>query len=88
MKAEPNFKVVQGQAASGTRSPGRKRKTQSPPEIMSLISLENQEASRLELHSLEEAQNLLEQLLFQVEADKGDLEEVHQLQDRCLIRLW
>lgn len=86
MKAEPNFKVVQGQA--GTRSPSRKRKTQSPPEIMSLISLENQEASRLELHSLEEAQNLLEQLLFQVEADKGDLEEVHQLQDRCLIRLW
>ena len=88
MKAEPNFKVVQGQAASGTSPRSRKRKTPSPREIMSLISLENQEASRLELHSLAEAQNLLEQLLFQVEEGKGDLEEVHELHDRCLIRLW
>jgi hypothetical protein len=55
---------------------------------MSLISLENQEASRLELHSLEEAQDLLEKLLLQVEQVKADLEEVHQLQERCLIRLW
>ena len=55
---------------------------------MSLISLENQEASRLDLHSLEEAQGLLEKLLFQVEEVKEQLEEIHQLQERCLVRLW
>jgi hypothetical protein len=55
---------------------------------MSLISLENQQASRLDLHSLQQAQDLLEELLFQVEEVKGSLEEVHQLQERCLIRLW
>ena len=57
-------------------------------EVLSLISLENQEASQLDLHSLAEAQGLLEQLLFQVEEVKDALEEVHQLQTRCLIRLW
>jgi hypothetical protein len=55
---------------------------------MSLISLENQKASRLDLHSLQEAQDLLEKLIFQVEEVKADLEEVHQLQERCLVRLW
>ena len=89
MKAEPSLKVVKGQAASGTRPCRLKRQiTQSPPEIMSLISLENQEASRLDLHSLQAAQDLLEQLLFQVEEVKGTLEEVHELQERCLVRLW
>jgi hypothetical protein len=89
MKAEPSLKVVKGQAASGTRPRRLKRQIiPSPPELMSLISLENQEASRLELHSLEEAQDLLEKLLLQVEQVKADLEEVHQLQERCLIRLW
>ena len=89
MKAEPSLKVLTGQAASGTRSRRLKRQlTQSPPEVMSLISLENQEASRLDLHSLQEAQDLLEKLIFQVEEVKADLEEVHQLQDRCLVRLW
>ena len=91
MKAEPSLKVVKGQVAPGTRPRGLKRQiTQSPPEIMSLISLENQKASRLDPHSLQAAQDLLEQLLFQVEEVKGklELEEVHQLQERCLIRLW
>lgn len=89
MKAEPSLKVVKGQAASGTRPRRLRRQViQSPPEIMSLISLENQEASRLDLHSLQEAQDLLEELLFQVEEVKDALEEVHQLQERCLIRLW
>ena len=62
--------------------------TPPPGEVMSLISLENQEASRLDLHSLEEAQGLLEKLLFQVEEVKDQLEEIHQLQERCLVRLW
>ena len=89
MKAEPNIKVVKGQPASGTRTRRLKQPITPPPlEVMSLISLENQEASRLDLHSLEEAQGLLEKLLFQVEEVKGALEEVHQLQERCLIRLW
>jgi hypothetical protein len=89
MKAEPSLTVVHGQAASGTRSRRLKQqKTQSPPEVMSLISLENQQASRLDLHSLQEAQDLLEKLIFQVEEVKADLEEVHQLQERCLVRLW
>jgi len=89
MKAEPSLKVVKGQAASGTR-PRRLNQpiTQSPPEVMSLISQENQKASRLELHSLQEAQNLLEELLFQVGEVRTDLEEVHLLQERCLVRLW
>ena len=55
---------------------------------MNLISRENQEASRLELQSLSEAITLLEKVIFQVEEVKSNLEEVHQLQDRCLIRLW
>jgi hypothetical protein len=39
--------------------------------------------------SLQEAQGLLEQLLFQVEQDKGEgVGEVHKLKDRCLVRLW
>lgn len=89
MKAEPSLTVVHGQAASGTRPRRLKRQTtQSPPEVMSLISLENQQASRLDLHSLQEAQDLLEKLIFQVEEVKADLEEVHQLQERCLVRLW
>ena len=89
MKAEPSLIVVKGQAASGERSPRQKRQiTQSPPEVISLISLENQKASHLDPHSLEEAQNLLERLLLQVEQVKGDLDEVHRLKDRCLVRLW
>ena len=89
MKAEPSIKVVKGQAASGTKARRRKQLMTPPPvEVMSLISLENQEASRMDLHSLEEAQGLLEKLLFQVEEVKGQLEEIHQLQERCLVRLW
>lgn len=89
MKAEPSLSVVKSQAAAGKRSPRQKRqKTQSPPEVISLISQENQKASRLDPHSLEEAQNLLERLLLQVEQGKGNLDEVHRLQDRCLVRLW
>lgn len=89
MKAEPNIKVVKGKAASGTQARRRKQPMIPPPvEVMSLISLENQKASRLDLHSLEEAQGLLEKLLFQVEEVKETLEEVHQLQERCLVRLW
>lgn len=89
MKAEPSLKVVTGQAASGTRPRKLKRQsTPSPPEVMNLISRENQEASRLELQSLSEAITLLEKVIFQVEEVKSNLEEVHQLQDRCLIRLW
>ncbi|MDD2903328.1 MAG: hypothetical protein PHU44_12930 [Syntrophales bacterium] len=89
MKEEPNIKVVTGQGASGTQARRLKKLTTPPPlEVMSLISLENQEASRLDLHSFEEAQGLLEKLLFQVEEVKGALEEVHQLQERCLVRLW
>jgi len=89
MKAEPSLTVVRGQAASGTRPRRLKRQpTQTPPEVMSLISLENQQASRLDLHSLQEAQTLLEKLIFQVEEAKAELEEVHQLQERCLVRLW
>src|SRR4030042_5195559 len=89
MKAEPSLTVVKSQATSGKRAPKPKRQiTQSPPEVISLISLENQKASRSDPHSLEEAQNLLEKLLFQVEQGNGDLDEVHRLQDRCLVRLW
>ena len=89
MKAEPSLTVVDGQAASGTRPRRPKGQiTQSPPEVMSLISLENQQASRLDIHSLQAAQDLLEKLIFQVEEVKADLEQVHQLQDRCLVRLW
>ena len=89
MKAEPNIKIVKGQPASETRTRRLKQPMTPPPgEVMSLISLENQEASRMDLHSLEEAQGLLEKLLFQVEEVKGQLEEIHQLQERCLVRLW
>ena len=89
MKAEPNIRIVKGQPASKTRTRRRKQPMTPPPgEVMSLISLENQEASRLDLHSLEEAQGLLEKLLFQVEEVKDQLEEIHQLQERCLVRLW
>jgi len=89
MKAEPSLKVVKGKAASGTRPRRRNQPiTKSPPEVMSLISLENQKASRPELHSLQEAQSLLDELLFQVRDVKNDLDEVHLLQERCLVRLW
>ncbi|MEW6659846.1 MAG: hypothetical protein AB1424_14400 [Thermodesulfobacteriota bacterium] len=89
MKAEPSLKVVRGQAASGKRT--RRPKGQiphAPPEVVSLISSENERASRLDPHSLEEAHHLLEQLLFQVEQGKGNLEEVHRVQNQCLVRLW
>jgi hypothetical protein len=89
MKAESNLTVVKGQAASGKRSRRPNRQiTQSPPEVASLISRENQQASRPDPHSLEEAYNLLEKLLLQVEQVKGTLDEVHSLKDRCLVRLW
>jgi hypothetical protein len=89
MKAEPSLKVVRGQAASGKRTRRPKGQTpHSPPEVASLISSENERASRLDPHSLEEAQNLLEQLLFQVEQGKEHLDEVHRVQNLCLVRLW
>jgi hypothetical protein len=59
-----------------------------PPEVASLISSENERASRLDPHSLEEAHHLLEQLLFQVEQGKDNIEEVHRVQNLCLVRLW
>ena len=89
MKAEPSLKVVRGQSASGKRT--RRPKGQlphSPPEVVSLISSENERASRLDPQSLEEAQNLLGKLLFQLEQNKENLEEVHRVQDLCLVRLW
>jgi hypothetical protein len=90
MKVEPTLIVIKGKSASGKpsgRSSGKASK--SRPEVISMISLENQEASRLDPHSLQEAQGLLEQLLFQVEQDKGEtVGEVHRLKDRCLVRLW
>ncbi len=89
MKAESGLTVVKGQAASGKGARRQKRQTtQSPPEVISLISLENERASRMDPHSLQEAQNLLGKLLFQVEHGKGNLEEVHRVQDLCLVRLW
>jgi len=89
MKAEPSLKVVRGQSASGKRTRRPKgQRPQSLPEVVSLISSENERASRLDPHSLEEAQNLLEKLLFQVEQDREDLDEVHRVQDLCLVRLW
>jgi hypothetical protein len=89
MKAEPSLKVLRGQAASGKRTRRPKGKIpHSPPEVVSLISSENERASRLDPHSLEEAQNLLEKLLFQVEQSKENLEEIHRVQDLCLVRLW
>jgi len=89
MKAEPSLKVVRGQTASGKRTRGPKGQTpQSPPEVVSLISSENERASRLDPQSLEEAQNLLEKLLFQVEQGKENLDEVHRVQGLCLVRLW
>lgn len=90
MKVDPRINAVKGQAAGGKSLGGAKgRTTQSRPEIISMISMENQEASRLDPNSLQEAHSLLEQLLFQVEQDKGEtIEEVHRLEDRCLIKLW
>lgn len=89
MKSEPSLKVVRGQSASGKRTRRPKGQTPiSPPEVVSLISSENERASRLDPHSLEEAQNLLEQLLFQVEQGKENLDEVHRVQGLCLVRLW
>jgi len=88
MKAEPSLKVVRGQAASGKRTRRPKGQIPSPPEVISLISSENERASRLDPHSLEEAQNLLGKLLFQVDQNKENLDEVHRVQDLCLVRLW
>jgi hypothetical protein len=89
MKEEPSLKVVRGQSASGKRTRRPKGKIPpSPPEVVSLISSENERASRLDPHSLEEAQNLLERLLFQVEQNKENLDEVHRVQNMCLVRLW
>ena len=89
MKSESSLTILHGQVASGKRARRSKRQPkESPPEVVSLISLENQKASRSDPHSLEEAQNLLEKLLFQVEETKDSLDEVHRLQDRCLVRLW
>ena len=90
MKVDPRITAVKGQAAGGKRLGRAKgQKNQLRPEVISMISLENQEASRLDPHSLQEAQSLLEQLLLQVEQDKGEtIEEVHRLKDRCLVKLW
>lgn len=89
MKAEPSLKVVRGKSASGKRTRRPKgQSTLSPPEVINLISSENERASRLDPISLEEAQNLLEKLLFQVDQDKEKMDEVHRLQDPCLVRLW
>jgi len=90
MKDEPDLTVIKGQTASGRLSGrGRGKVLKSRPEVISMISQENQEASRLDPNSLQEAQTLLEQLLFQVEQDKGEtIGEVHGLKDRCLVRLW
>ncbi len=89
MKEESSLKVVRGKSASGKRTRRPKGQTAlAPPEVISLISSENEKASRLDPLSLEEAQNLLEKLLFQVDQGKEKMDEVHRLQAPCLVRLW
>jgi hypothetical protein len=54
-----------------------------------LVSQENEQASRPDLTSLQEAQNLLADLLLQVEhTGQETVEEVHRLHHHCLVRLW
>lgn len=90
MKTDPNLKVVPGQSASGSgRRPARQRTAKTSEGMVLLVSQANQQASRPDLTSLQEAQSLLADLLLQVEnTGQETVEEVHRLPHHCLVRLW
>ena len=90
MKVEVNLTVVKDEAVSDTnhRRTPRAGKESSSPEVVLLISQENQQARRLDPTSLTEAQNLLLEVTRHLAGAPGEtLAEVHLLESQCLVRL-